>query len=147
MDFQAMDRCHRIGQTVPVLVFRLVTQHSVEVKMLERANSKLKLERLVVKKQDVKLLDEKKKPGVQEAEDFYADAQPTKLTDEELAELLQADYTNDDECQAAPVDAATLAALLDREHMRAKAAAPYEKRGVGYMVVERENAGLLQSVE
>jgi SNF2 family DNA or RNA helicase len=45
-----MDRCHRIGQKKPVLVFRLATAHSVEGKMLRRAASKLKLERLVIKK-------------------------------------------------------------------------------------------------
>ena len=47
---QAMDRCHRIGQLKPVLVFRLATALSVEGKLLRRANSKLALERLVIKK-------------------------------------------------------------------------------------------------
>ena len=28
---QAMDRCHRIGQTKPVHVYRLATSHSIEV--------------------------------------------------------------------------------------------------------------------
>jgi len=46
---QAMDRAHRIGQTRPVLVFRLATAHSVEGRLLQRANSKLMLERLVIK--------------------------------------------------------------------------------------------------
>ena len=46
---QAMDRAHRIGQTKPVLVFRLATAHSVEGRLLQRANSKLMLERLVIK--------------------------------------------------------------------------------------------------
>ena len=45
-----MDRCHRIGQTRPVLVFRLATAHSVEGKMLRRAADKMALERLVIKK-------------------------------------------------------------------------------------------------
>jgi hypothetical protein len=31
MDLQAMDRCHRIGQTHPVHVYRLATSNSVEV--------------------------------------------------------------------------------------------------------------------
>jgi len=47
---QAMDRCHRIGQSRPVLVFRLATSHSVEGKMLRRACDKMALERLVIKK-------------------------------------------------------------------------------------------------
>ena len=45
-----MDRCHRLGQDKPVLVFRLATANSVEGKLLKRANSKLALERLVIKK-------------------------------------------------------------------------------------------------
>lgn len=45
-----MDRCHRLGQTKPVLVFRLATAHSVEGKMLRRAADKMALERLVIKK-------------------------------------------------------------------------------------------------
>ena len=44
-----MDRAHRIGQTKPVLVFRMATAHSVEGRLLQRANSKLMLERLVIK--------------------------------------------------------------------------------------------------
>ena len=47
---QAMDRAHRIGQTKPVLVLRLATAHSVEGRLLARANSKLALERLVIKR-------------------------------------------------------------------------------------------------
>lgn len=46
MDAQAQDRAHRIGQTRPVAVYRLVTENSVEVQMLRKAASKLKLERL-----------------------------------------------------------------------------------------------------
>lgn len=48
MDLQAMDRVHRLGQTNPVLVFRLVTANTVEAKMLERAGAKRKLEALVI---------------------------------------------------------------------------------------------------
>jgi len=49
MDLQAQDRCHRIGQTKPVVVFRLITANSVEGKILAAANRKLRLERLVQK--------------------------------------------------------------------------------------------------
>ncbi|KAJ4878694.1 ATP-dependent DNA helicase DDM1 [Raphanus sativus] len=44
MDLQAMDRCHRIGLTKPVHVYRLATAQSVEGRVLKRAYSKLKLE-------------------------------------------------------------------------------------------------------
>jgi ATP-dependent DNA helicase len=50
MDAQAQDRAHRIGQTKPVLVYRLVSAHTVEDKIMERATEKKKLEALVIAK-------------------------------------------------------------------------------------------------
>ena len=50
MDIQAQDRAHRIGQTRPVLVFRLVTAHTVETRIMQRATEKRKLEALVIAK-------------------------------------------------------------------------------------------------
>lgn len=47
-DLQAMDRAHRIGQKKQVRVFRLVTDNSVEEKILERATQKLRLDQLVI---------------------------------------------------------------------------------------------------
>ncbi|KAJ8598872.1 hypothetical protein CTAYLR_010462 [Chrysophaeum taylorii] len=47
-DLQAMDRCHRIGQTKPVNVYRLVTGNTIEEKVVERAHKKLKLDAMVV---------------------------------------------------------------------------------------------------
>ncbi|OAV94019.1 hypothetical protein, variant [Puccinia triticina 1-1 BBBD Race 1] len=47
-DLQAQDRVHRIGQTKPVLVFRLVSGNTIESKMLEKASQKRKLETLVI---------------------------------------------------------------------------------------------------
>ncbi|TYJ55066.1 hypothetical protein B9479_004290 [Cryptococcus floricola] len=48
MDLQAQDRAHRIGQTKPVLIFRLVSAHTIESKILQRAGNKRKLEELVI---------------------------------------------------------------------------------------------------
>ncbi|PVU94171.1 hypothetical protein BB559_003059 [Furculomyces boomerangus] len=48
MDLQAMDRVHRIGQEKPVVVYRLVTAGSVDEFILDRANGKRKLEKLVI---------------------------------------------------------------------------------------------------
>lgn len=50
MDLQAQDRAHRIGQTKPVIVFRLATGGTVEERLLERAEGKRRLERLVMMK-------------------------------------------------------------------------------------------------
>ena len=36
LDSQAQDRCHRIGQKFPVVVYRLLTAGSVEIEMLEK---------------------------------------------------------------------------------------------------------------
>jgi ATP-dependent DNA helicase len=47
-DSQAMDRAHRIGQTKPVVVYRLLTTGSVEIAMMEKQISKKKLERMAV---------------------------------------------------------------------------------------------------
>ncbi|KAH9470693.1 hypothetical protein MJO29_003529 [Puccinia striiformis f. sp. tritici] len=47
-DLQAQDRVHRIGQTKPVLVFRLVSGNTIESKILEKAGQKRKLETLVI---------------------------------------------------------------------------------------------------
>ena len=53
-DLQAQDRCHRIGQTKQVLVYRLISQNSVEKRMLESANEKRSLERTVIHKSQFK---------------------------------------------------------------------------------------------
>jgi ATP-dependent DNA helicase len=50
MDLQAQDRCHRIGQTKPVVIYRLVTGNTVESKIIEKATAKRKLEKLVMHK-------------------------------------------------------------------------------------------------
>uniref|UniRef100_A0A8C7N8D2 Proliferation-associated SNF2-like protein n=1 Tax=Oncorhynchus kisutch TaxID=8019 RepID=A0A8C7N8D2_ONCKI len=49
-DLQAQDRCHRIGQTKPVVVYRLVTANTIDQKILERASAKRKLEKMVIHK-------------------------------------------------------------------------------------------------
>merc|ERR1719216_259005 len=49
-DLQAMDRAHRIGQKKPVFVYRLVTKDTVEERMLERAELKLRLDAMVIQK-------------------------------------------------------------------------------------------------
>eukprot|EP00911_Craspedida_sp_UC1_P002422 UC1_evm1s1807 len=43
-DKQAEDRCHRVGQTKPVEIVRLITRNSVEELMDKRAQQKLQLE-------------------------------------------------------------------------------------------------------
>jgi len=47
-DSQAMDRCHRMGQTRPCAVYRLLTSNSVDIDMMEKQVSKKKLERMTI---------------------------------------------------------------------------------------------------
>lgn len=48
VDLQAMDRCHRIGQVNPVIVYRLCCDNTIEQVILSRAVNKRKLEKLVI---------------------------------------------------------------------------------------------------
>jgi len=54
IDLQAQDRCHRIGQTRNVRIFRLLTLNTVEKRVLQTATKKLKLERLIIHKGNFK---------------------------------------------------------------------------------------------
>ncbi|GAB7350165.1 hypothetical protein MBLNU459_g0830t1 [Dothideomycetes sp. NU459] len=49
-DLQAQDRAHRIGQTRPVIVYRFATKGTVETMLLDKADSKRRLEKLVIQK-------------------------------------------------------------------------------------------------
>lgn len=53
-DLQAQDRCHRIGQTRKVMVYRLITANTIDQQILERAESKRMLEKLVINKNKFK---------------------------------------------------------------------------------------------
>jgi hypothetical protein len=48
VDLQAQDRCHRIGQTRPVVVYRFVTAATIDEEIVERAAAKRKLEKMVI---------------------------------------------------------------------------------------------------
>lgn len=58
-DLQAQDRCHRIGQTRPVVVFRFATKDTVEESLLLSADAKRRLEKLVIKKGGFKSMGQK----------------------------------------------------------------------------------------
>ncbi|KAM0253353.1 hypothetical protein ACHAQJ_007304 [Trichoderma viride] len=58
-DLQAQDRAHRIGQTRPVLVYRLATKGTVEESLLLSADAKRRLEKLVIRKGGFKSMGQK----------------------------------------------------------------------------------------
>ncbi|CAJ1993916.1 SWI/SNF-related helicase [Leishmania donovani] len=49
IDLQAQDRCHRIGQTRPVTIYRLISEHTVEESILEKARERKKLNNVVIR--------------------------------------------------------------------------------------------------
>ncbi|KAK9365875.1 SNF2 family N-terminal domain-containing protein [Lipomyces kononenkoae] len=75
-DLQAMDRAHRIGQTRPVIVYRLATANTVEQTMLEKADTKRQLEKLVIQKGKFR---------------SFTGASKTANTEDEIATLLLGD--------------------------------------------------------
>ncbi|XP_052764762.1 lymphoid-specific helicase-like isoform X2 [Mya arenaria] len=83
-DLQAQDRCHRIGQTKPVMVYRFVTANTIDQKIVERAAGKRKLEKMIIHKG-------KFKRGIDK--DFTSEVKP--LCPEELWDLLKSrDHSN-----------------------------------------------------
>ncbi|ETS82652.1 hypothetical protein PFICI_04528 [Pestalotiopsis fici W106-1] len=65
-DLQAQDRCHRIGQTRPVIIYRLATKGTVEEELLLSADAKRRLEKLVIKKGGFKSMGQKLDPHEEE---------------------------------------------------------------------------------
>ena len=147
-DLQAMDRCHRIGQQKPVLVFRLATAHSVEGNMLRRANSKMALERLVIKKGAFLHTTTESSSGGAGSSSTEA-VKGTGMSAVELLVLLKADASLEDLPQSAAVSEEDLDRILDRRHMEIAGAKPrYEEKGVGWEVVAQlDGSGLLSSVQ
>ncbi|CAF0813624.1 unnamed protein product [Didymodactylos carnosus] len=48
IDIQAQDRCHRIGQTRPVVVYRMIVRNTIDERVYKRACSKQVMEKLIV---------------------------------------------------------------------------------------------------
>ncbi|TPX32545.1 hypothetical protein SmJEL517_g04395 [Synchytrium microbalum] len=48
VDLQAEDRAHRIGQKKQVVVFRFITENTIDEKVIEKATQKLRLDQLVI---------------------------------------------------------------------------------------------------
>lgn len=93
MDLQAQDRAHRIGQKKTVRVFRLVTEGTVEERIVEKAEMKLRLDALVI--QSGKLADATKKLGKDEmlkmiqfgAQEMFRSKDAT-ITDDDIDAIL-----------------------------------------------------------
>nr|CAD2138859.1 unnamed protein product [Meloidogyne enterolobii] len=93
VDLQAMDRAHRIGQTKQVYVFRFVTENSVEERIIEKAEMKLRLDNIVI--QQGRLVESQKALGKEDmlsmirhgANTIFAGKDST-ITDEDIDVIL-----------------------------------------------------------
>jgi superfamily II DNA/RNA helicase len=79
-DIQAQARCHRIGQTKDVRIYRLVTSRSFEQEMFDRASKKLGLEQAVLGTFEKDKEDDK--PSQQEMEQLLKKGAYALLEDE-----------------------------------------------------------------
>jgi len=94
VDLQAMDRAHRIGQKKQVRVFRFITENTVEDRIIERAEMKLRLDAVVI--QQGRLVDPTVKVGKEEmltmirhgANHIFASKDAT-VTDEDIQTILE----------------------------------------------------------
>ncbi|CAH2043122.1 unnamed protein product, partial [Thlaspi arvense] len=134
MDLQAMDRCHRIGQTKPVHVYRLATAQSIEGRVLKRAYSKLKLEHVVIGRGQFH--QERAKSS-------------TPLEEDDILALLKDDETAEDKMIQTDISEEDLDRLLDRSDLMVtspgetepQAGEAFPVKGPGWEVVLPSSAG------
>lgn len=92
-DLQAQDRCHRLGQKKPVNIYRLVSENTVEEKIVERAQQKLKLDAMVVQQGRLKDKDKVSKEEIMAAVRFGADtvfrSEESTITDDDIEIILE----------------------------------------------------------
>ncbi|XP_066105619.1 probable global transcription activator SNF2L1 isoform X2 [Saccopteryx bilineata] len=95
VDLQAMDRAHRIGQKKPVRVFRLITDNTVEERIVERAEIKLRLDSIVIQQgrlidqQSNKLAKEEMLQMIRHGATHVFASKENDLTDEDITTLLE----------------------------------------------------------
>ncbi|CAL8102832.1 unnamed protein product [Calicophoron daubneyi] len=85
VDQQAMDRAHRLGQTKPVTVYRLVCKNTVEGRMMRRAEEKRAMQHMVIRSGTNSLLATKNGDDQLTSTDMVS----LLLDDEELVKRLQ----------------------------------------------------------
>lgn len=128
-DLQAQDRCHRIGQTRPVIVYRLATRGTVEETLLMSADAKRRLEKLVIRKGGFKSMGQKMDSRA-EADDEDVDRETLRallLKDGQVFESTTGDGLLADE---------DLRVLTDRSEEAYERAAEGQGDADGYRVVE-----------
>ena len=114
-DLQAQDRAHRIGQTRPVIIYRLATKGTIEQTLLEKADGKRRLEKLVIQKDKFKSL---------------LDRRPSKKESDEYTELQQI-LANEDFENYDPGEGAEILSEEDLKLLTDRSAKAYERAEKG----------------
>ncbi|XP_052078522.1 chromatin-remodeling complex ATPase chain isw-1-like isoform X2 [Mytilus californianus] len=104
-DLQAMDRAHRIGQTKQVQIFRFITENTVEERIIERAEMKLRLDRIVIQQgrlqHDSRKLDKKNMLSmIQHGARHVCASKDSEITDENIDQILSKGKTKTDEVKS-----------------------------------------------
>lgn len=131
-DLQAQDRVHRIGQTRNCIIYRLATRGTVEQGLLEKAEGKRRLEKLVIQKGSVKDLGGRK----------------DRETLEELKSLLEqvdGEQWEVNECQV--LSKSDLKILTDRSEEAYDRAEKGQDEGTAFKAIDnRVTGGLLEKL-
>ena len=128
-DLQAQDRAHRIGQTRPVIVYRLATKGTIEQTLLEKADGKRRLEKLVIQKDKFRSILNQNK----------------KAKDDDLTELQRILAESDDFETYNPsgevLTDADIEVLTDRSEKAYERAAKGEDAGDKFKITETKSDG------
>ena len=130
-DLQAQDRAHRIGQTRPVVVYRLATKGTVEEDLLMSADAKRRLEKLVIKKGGFRTMGQK----IDMREDLDRETLKALLLKDGMVYQVSGDRE--------VLSDADLEVLCDRSDEAYERAAGGEGNADGYLVVETGAEGIV----
>lgn len=93
VDLQAIDRAHRIGQKKQVRVFRLITENTVDEKIVEVAERKMRLDQLVI--QQGRMINDNKSLSAEErlaiishGANYVLSSNDSDLIDEDIDKIL-----------------------------------------------------------
>jgi len=136
-DSQAMDRCHRIGQTRPVAVYRLLTVGSVDVEMMEKQISKNKLARMAISGGDFRRAGQRSKGN------FTVDKLDSLLADD-ITDL----QAKGGDIESIKIDDNEFDAIMDRKRLFAvdKEAIPTEGKMYDIIDQNKQGGGVLGSL-
>ena len=133
-DSQAMDRCHRMGQTLPVAVYRLITVNSVDIEMMEKQISKKKLERMTIAGGDFR------KGGRRSG---------GQITFDHLQQLLQDDVKNIEakDVESIKISEEEFDAIMDRKRLFTVGDGAVSTEGKMYDIIDGSSGDVLGSMD